>query len=57
MVLNGSGAAREFSAPVDKRDWRAVRLEDPISGEIVKPAGSDAAIEVKAFRASIAKVY
>ena len=57
VVLNGSGAAREFSMPIGERDWRACRLEDLISGEIVKPAGSEAAIEVKAFGARIVKVH
>ena len=56
VVLNGSGAAREFSMPVGEREWRACRLEDPIAGGIVKPAGSEAAIEVEAFGARIVRV-
>ena len=56
VVLNGSGAARKFSMPIGEREWRACRLEDPIAGGIVKPAGSDAAIEVEAFGARIVRV-
>jgi hypothetical protein len=42
---------------IGKQEWKACRLEDPISGEIVKHVGSEVAINMKAFSARIVKVH
>jgi cyclomaltodextrinase len=56
VVLNGSNQAKNFAVPIADRAWNECRLEDLIAGGVVKPAGSGAAIEVKAFGARIMKV-
>ena len=50
VVFNGSAMARTFAMPIGDRVWRSCRLEDLITGEITKPTGSDAAIEVETLR-------
>ena len=57
VVLNGSGATKDFSMPIGKRNWSACRFDDLISGELIKAAGNGAALEVKAFGARIVKVH
>ncbi len=56
VVLNGSDRRREFAMPIGDRVWRACRLEDLIAGRVLKPAGSEAAIEVESFGARIVRV-
>ena len=56
VVLNGSDKPNTFRMPIGGRAWRSYQLDDLIGGGVSKPAGSDAAIEVKAFGARIVRV-
>jgi hypothetical protein len=56
VVLNGSNRPSTFAMPIGNSAWRSYQLEDLIHGGIVKPAGSDAPIEVQAFGARIMRL-
>ncbi len=56
VVLNGSDKPKTFAMPIGDHTWRSCRLDDLIGGEVTKPAGSDAAIEVQAFGARVVRV-
>jgi glycosidase len=56
VILNGSDQPIAFVTPIGGRAWTACRLDDLISGDLAKPAGSDAAIAVEAFGARIVRV-
>jgi hypothetical protein len=56
VVLNGSDRPREFVMPIGDRRWKEFRLVDLIAGAVVKPAGSDAAIELEPFGSRIVKM-
>ena len=56
VVLNGSDQPKTFAMPIDDRAWRSLRFDDLIGGGVAKPAGSDAAIEVRAFGARVVRV-
>ena len=56
VVLNGSDKPKTFAMPIGDRAWRSCRLDDLIGGGVTKPAGSDAAIEVRAFGARVVRV-
>jgi glycosidase len=57
VVLNGSSRTREFAMPIGDRTWKACQLEDLITKEVAKPAGSDAVIKVEAFGARVVRVH
>jgi alpha-amylase len=56
VVLNGASKAGKFAAAIADRSWKSWRLEDPITGRVAKPEGSDAAIEIEAFGSKIMRV-
>ena len=56
VVLNGSDRPHEFARPIGDRPWSDCLLEDLLAGVVVKPAGSQVAIEVEAFGARVLKV-
>ncbi len=56
VILNGSGRAREFAMPIGDRSWRDCRLEDLIAGDVIKPTGGEAAINLEAFGRRILRV-
>ena len=56
VVLNGSDRPKAFAMPIGDHSWRSCRLEDLIGGGVIKPAGSEAAVQVKAFGAAIMRV-
>jgi cyclomaltodextrinase / maltogenic alpha-amylase / neopullulanase len=56
VVLNGARNVSRFAMTIGDKAWKACRLEDLIDGSVAKPAGSEAAIAVKAFGARILRV-
>ncbi len=56
VVLNGLDKPKTFGMPIGKSAWRSLQLEDLIGGGIIKPAGSEAAVDVQAFGARIMRI-
>ncbi len=56
VVLNGSDNPKTFANSIGDREWRSYRIDDLIDGGVTKPAGSDAAIHVRALGARIVRV-
>ncbi len=53
VVCNGSHAPKPFATPIGETAWRSCQLDDLKSGTMTKAAGSNRAIEVPAYGATI----
>jgi cyclomaltodextrinase / maltogenic alpha-amylase / neopullulanase len=56
VLLNSTNKPKTFAMPIGERAWRSYQLDDLIRGLVIKPAGNDAAIEVRAFGARIVRL-